>query len=68
MPLTMTPVPGSSSIAAAGYDADTRTLEIEFTSGQGYTYQNVPQDIYDGLISADSAGKFFHSQIKGMYG
>jgi hypothetical protein len=64
----MTPLPGSSSIAAAGYDPETQTLDIEFTSGQSYTYPGVPQDVYDGLMSADSPGKFFHSNIKGIYG
>lgn len=67
MTLAMTAIPGSSSIAAAGWDPDTGVLEIQFTSGKTYTYQDVPQEIYDGLMSADSAGQYFHSSIKGVY-
>ncbi len=58
----------SSAIASAGYDEETRQLEIEFTSGRSYTFDNVPKDVFDGLVNADSPGRFFASNIKGVYG
>jgi hypothetical protein len=62
----MTPL-SSSNIAAAGWDEDTRTLTVEFSSGSTYTYSGVPRDVYEGLLSAPSAGSFFARQIRGRY-
>ncbi len=39
-------------------------LEIEFLSGSVYQYYDVPQSIYDGLMAADSHGKFLAAYIK----
>lgn len=58
----------SSAIASAGYDPDTRTMEVEFTSGRSYTHQDVPPEVYEGLLSASSPGRFYNEQIKGVYG
>lgn len=57
----------SSNIASVGYDASSETLEIEFMSGAIYQYYNVPQTIYDALIAAPSAGRFFAYQIKNAF-
>lgn len=60
----------SSAISRAGYDAQSSTLRIWFTSdpGQGYDYYGVPAHIWQGLISAPSAGRYFHSHIEKQYG
>ncbi len=50
------------------YDPDTETLEVEFSGGGVYTYEGVPISVYNGLLSAPSAGQYFHRQIKGVYG
>lgn len=57
----------SRAIVAAGYDPDTRQLEIEFPSGRTYTHENVPQEVYDALVSAPSAGAYYNAAIKGRY-
>lgn len=57
----------SSHILSASYDEDSRTLEIEFSSGT-YWYDGVPLEVYQGLVSAPSAGRFFNQVIKGNYG
>ena len=58
----------SSYLASAGYDLDTLTLEIEFNTGGIYQYSGVPQEVYDGLMTAGSKGTFFHQFIrKGGY-
>lgn len=54
----------SSNIASIGYDPDNLILEIEFLSGTVYQYYGVPQNIYDGLMAADSHGKFLDVYIK----
>lgn len=55
----------SSNIATAAFARE--TLFLEFHSGQVYKYDNVPRALYDGLISADSAGQYFHHHIKGKF-
>lgn len=57
----------SSNIASIGYDADSKTLEIEFLNGGVYQYFDVPQHIYDGIMSADSHGQYLAQNIKGAY-
>lgn len=57
----------SSSMVDAGFDADSGVLEITFRSGKRYRYENVPAEVFDKLMSADSAGKFFASAIRPMY-
>lgn len=57
----------SSNLNSVGYDPNTRILEIEFHEGGIYQYNNVPQHIYDGLMSAPSKGSYHHSYIKNSY-
>jgi hypothetical protein len=57
----------SSAIAAAGYDPDTRRMEIEFTSGSTYTFESVPPEVYEGLLASSSPGRYFAQNIKGVY-
>ena len=51
-------------IRSVGYDRAESMLEIEFCSGSVYQYTNVPQEIYVGLMSADSKGGYFEGHIK----
>ncbi len=57
----------SSMINSVGYDADTQTLDIEFSNGALYSYGGVPQSEYDSLMGAQSVGKYFISNIKNVY-
>ncbi|MEP0825705.1 MAG: KTSC domain-containing protein [Nitrososphaera sp.] len=57
----------SSNIRSIGYDATTRTLEIEFSSGGVYQYYSVDEAVYEQLISASSIGSFFHQHIRDKY-
>ena len=57
----------SSNLNSVGYEPDTKTLEIEFHDGGIYQYFDVPADIYQGLISAPSKGKYHHAFIKNTY-
>lgn len=61
-----TPV-SSSNISAIGYDSDSEMLEVEFTNGAVYSYSGVPLGEYEGLMNADSKGKYLHANIKGRY-
>lgn len=55
----------SSNLAAVGYEGG--SLYITFHSGHTYRYDDVPQHVYDGLMSAPSHGKYFHAYIKNVY-
>lgn len=54
----------SSNIASIGYDSISQTLEVEFLNGAIYQYYDVPEALYEGLMSADSHGKYFAEFIK----
>ncbi len=54
----------STVIGAVGYS---RVLEIRFESGRIYQYYDVPEDVYQGMLDADSKGKYFNSHIRGKF-
>ena len=57
----------SSAIASVGYDARSRTLEVEYAGGGVYRYLGVPQRAYELLLRADSLGAFVTRRIKPYY-
>ena len=57
----------STDILSVGYDADQEVLEIEFIKGAVYQYSGVPVGVYEGIMAADSKGKYFHANIKKNY-
>ncbi|MCK6592705.1 MAG: KTSC domain-containing protein [Polyangiaceae bacterium] len=57
----------SSMMTSAGYDATTRTLEIEFANGGIYQYLDVPEEHYQLLITAPSQGRVFHLLIRNAH-
>ncbi len=57
----------STNITAVGYDPDSAVLCIEFKDGSAYEYFDVPQHEYDGLMSAESQGKYANQNIYKRY-
>ncbi len=57
----------SSVIASAAYDDDRRILEVKFRTGRVYRYSQVPRSVYEELLVADSAGKYFNEVIRTTY-
>ncbi|MCY4463359.1 MAG: KTSC domain-containing protein [Albidovulum sp.] len=57
----------SSNLASAGYDIDSQTLEVEFSSGPVYQYYDVPEYIYEQLVQAGSKRRFFRQNIRNAY-
>ena len=57
----------SSLIQAVGYDAERRLLEIAFTSGRVYWYADVPPEVYQNLMAAESKGEYFLAHIREVY-
>ncbi len=58
----------SSAIHAVNYNPMSMVLTIWFThGGHGYDYFGVPQSVFNGLLSAASAGEFFNLYIREQY-
>lgn len=54
----------STNIKSAGYDKEGTNLEVEFWSGDVYTYHHIPERIWRGLLEADSPGAYFNTNVK----
>ena len=58
----------SLAIEAVAYDETAHLLRAKFREGgRVVIYENVPQDVYDALIFADSIGTYFRDHIEGAY-
>ena len=57
----------SRDLALIGYDHETATLEVVFRAGGVYRYQEVPESVYHGLMTAPSHGTYFQKHIKVQY-
>ena len=58
----------SSLIDKVGYDPEAKVLAVQMNySSDVYLYQDVPQDIFDDLLAAESKGGFYVKNIKGKY-
>jgi hypothetical protein len=57
----------SSQISGFGYDAESKTLAVNFKHGGLYHYSAVPADVFAKMQSAESAGSFLHKHIKGTF-
>lgn len=64
--IELTPV-NSSLVKARGYDPETRTLALEFSSGVWH-FQNVPPEVYAEMTSdGQSIGSYYHQNIRGAF-
>ena len=57
----------SSAISAAGYEPSSRRKKITFVQGYIYDFCGVPQQIFNGLMSAGSKGGYYNNYIKDRY-
>lgn len=57
----------SSNISEVGYHEKTETLEVLFRNGRMYQYFDVPSWVYQGLLGADSCGRYLNQEIKGRF-
>jgi hypothetical protein len=57
-------VVSSANISAISYDETSHSLCIRFNNGTEYHYFGVPQDVYEGLLTAGSVGRFFDEKVK----
>ena len=58
----------SNILEAIAYDETAHLLRARFRgTGKTVVYEEVPQDIYDELIFADSIGGYFRAHIEGHF-
>ncbi|MFL5816455.1 MAG: KTSC domain-containing protein [Conexibacter sp.] len=57
----------SRAVESVGYDARTRTLEVEYVGGGVYRYRGVSQRVHETLMQAESHGEFVNRRIKPYY-
>ena len=57
----------SSNIAEVGYDAESKTMQVQFKNGGVFNYEGVEPKKYVEMLSSESIGKFLHTNIKGQY-
>jgi len=67
MTIKMIPV-SSENIQSVGYNSEENILRICFIGNDIlYDYDDVPEYIYEGLLNADSKGKFHRKEIMNRY-
>jgi len=57
----------STTVREAWYYPENKELIVEFTTGKRYSYAGVPEEIWNGFISAASAGVYLSNKVKGQY-
>ncbi len=54
-------------IQTFGYDEAKETLMVIFNSGKTYQYSEVPKEVYEELLAADSKGSYLRECVIGCY-
>ena len=58
----------SSLLDKVGYDPEAKVLAVQMNySSDVYLYRDVPMDVFDDLLAADSKGAYYVKHIKGKY-
>jgi len=57
----------SRAVVSAGYDAATRALDIEFSSGRVYRFSDVPASVFEWLLRVPNKGVYIARTITGHY-
>ncbi len=57
----------SSMIQAFGYDEAKETLLVIFNSRKTYQYSEVPKEVYEELLAADSKGSYMRDCVIDCY-
>ena len=57
----------SEAIADLRYEARSRWLFVQFTSGDWYAYLDVAPEVFTAFEAAPSKGRFFQAQVRDRY-
>ena len=54
-------------VYAVGYDPKVKNLEVVFTSGKTWVYEDVPRKVYQEMIKSSSIGSYMREFIIDCY-
>jgi hypothetical protein len=57
----------STAVYAFGYDDEQRTLDVVFYRSGVYRYFDVPREVYDNWLTAESKGLYLHQALIGYF-
>ena len=57
----------SKLIEGVDYDESANRLKIFLTNGQRREYCDVPRDVYEGFVDAESPGSYYVRQVRGNF-
>lgn len=57
----------SNTLQAVGYDENRQILEVLLKCGKSYHYLEVPKQIYEQLLTADSKSDYIESSVIDSY-
>lgn len=57
----------STQMQIVSFDATKLLLTVTFKSGATYEYYDVPIDVAENLLQAESMGRYFHRYVRGPY-
>jgi len=57
----------SNRLRSVGYDALSKTLEVEFKNGRIYHYSKVPTSEFEALMTFESHEEYLNDNIKSTY-
>jgi hypothetical protein len=61
------PIPVESSLLSSATYSDDRILQLWFRNGAIYQYFEVPPDLFDKLLAAESKGLYFNRHIRDQF-
>jgi hypothetical protein len=62
--MTLQPV-SSSMMNAIGWENG--VLRIQWSSGKHTDFRDVPEEVFNAMLTSESVGKFYHANIKGKF-
>ena len=57
----------SAFIQEAGYEEEAEVMKIVFGNGKSFDILNVPVEVFEEFLNAESQGKFYHKEIKNKF-
>jgi lysyl-tRNA synthetase class 2 len=61
------PVSLESSLLSSAAYSDDRRLQLSFRNGTIYQYFDVPPDVFQSLLAAESKGQYFNRHIRDQF-
>lgn len=60
--------PASTQIKRITYSGYSKVMLVDFCNAKTpYVYYDVPDEVFEKIVKVDSAGKFFASNIRGVF-